>query len=137
MLPVKKGRCGSRLGAGCIAGVLVEMNGLPMSGAPYIGATPSVAAPPSHEAAPSSAASLPVGGAPKPSVPAPAPAPSTTLPPSFPVSVQFDQQTQRFFIEAKDASGLVVFQLPFKSAGTSPSGAASSETRGQRVNSKA
>ncbi|HXA70607.1 MAG TPA: hypothetical protein VNW24_09170 [Stellaceae bacterium] len=102
-----------------------------MTGASYIGATPPVAVPPSREAAPASPPPSAPDAAPKPA----APAQTTAPPPSFPVSVQFDQDTQRFFIEAKDSTGLVVFQVPFKSAGATPGG--SSETRGQRVNSKA
>jgi hypothetical protein len=111
--------------------------GLPMTGASYIGATPPVSVPPSREAAPASSAPSAPDVAPKPAVPAAAPAPTIAPPPSFPVSVQFDQDTQRFFIEAKDSTGLVVFQVPFKSAGAAPGGSSSSETRGQRVNSKA
>jgi len=106
-----------------------------MTGASYIGATPPVAVPPSREATPASSTPSAPDVAPKPAVPAAAPAPTIAPPPSFPVSVQFDQDTQRFFIEAKDSTGLVVFQVPFKSAGATPGG--SSETRGQRVNSKA
>jgi hypothetical protein len=123
---------------GDIAGVLVETNGLPMSGTSYIGATLPVAVPPSREAVASSAPS-PAVGAPKPAVPAATPAPTTItpLPPSFPVTLQFDQQTQRVLIEAKDSTGLVVFQVPFKSAGASPGAAPSSQPRGQTINSKA
>jgi hypothetical protein len=108
-----------------------------MTGASYIGATPPVAVPQSREAAPTSSAPPAPDAAPKPAVPIAAPAPTIAPPPSFPVSVQFDQDTQRFFIEAKDSTGLVVFQVPFKSAGATPGGSSSSETRGQRVNSKA
>jgi hypothetical protein len=61
----------------------------------------------------------------------------TTLAPSFPVSLQFDQDTHRFFIEARDSSGLVVLQLPFKAAVPATTAPASGSTRGQRVNSKA
>jgi hypothetical protein len=123
---------------GNIAGVLVEMNGLPMTGESYIAATPAIAALPSRETAPAPSAPARPEVAPKPALPAVPPAATLTPPaPSFPVSLRFDQQTQRFFIEAKDTSGLVVFQLPFKSAVASPGGASSAQTRGQRVNSKA
>jgi len=123
LLSVKRGGVG-RAGRGDIANVLVEMNGLPMAGEAYIVATPPVAAPPSRDAAP-----------PRPE-PAPTPAASsapTPPPSSFPVSLQFDQETHRFFIEARDVSGLVVYQVPFKSAAPASAGAA----RGQRLNSKA
>jgi hypothetical protein len=52
------------------------------------------------------------------------------------VTLRFDQETHRFFIEARDSAGLVVFQVPFKSAVPASSGAPST-TRGQRINSKA
>ena len=75
-------------------------------------------------------------GEPRPT--APATTSASTSPPAFPVSLQFDRETHRFLIEARDWSGLVVFQLPFKPAVAVSSGASSSsETRGQRVNSKA
>ena len=108
-----------------------------MTGASYIGATPPVAVPTGREAAPTSTSPSAPDVAPKPAVPAAAPAQTIAPPPSFPVSVQFDQATQRFFIEAKDSTGLVVFQVPFKSAGATAGGSSSSETRGQRLNSKA
>ena len=110
-----------------------------MTGESYIGATPAVAAPlPTREVAPAPPAPSRPVVAPVPAAPAPTPAPTITPPPpSFPVTLQVDQQTERVIIEAKDASGLVVFQLPFKSAGASSSGASSGETRGSRVNSKA
>jgi hypothetical protein len=110
------------------------MKGLPMTGESYIGAPPPLAARPSRETAPAPSAPARPDVAPKPATPA---ATITPPPPSFPVTLQFDQQTQRFFIEAKDTSGLVVFQLPFKSAVPSPGGVSSPDTRGQRVDSTA
>lgn len=110
-----------------------------MTGESYIGATPSVAAPlPTREVAPASSAPSRPEVAPVPAAPAAAPAATITPPPpSFPVTLQVDQQTERVFIEAKDSSGLVVFQLPFKSASASSGGASSAVTRGSRVNSQA
>lgn len=107
-----------------------------MAGETNIVATPPVAPTPGRDAAPKSAAPPP------PSVdakPAASTAASTQTPPapSFPVSLQFDQDTHRFFIEARDVSGLVVLQLPFKPAAPITAGTPSSGTRGQRVNSKA
>jgi hypothetical protein len=107
------------------------MNGLPMTGESYIGATRPVAAPPSRETAPASPAPSHAEAGPKPAAPVVQPAATAApLPPSFPISLRFDPETQRLIIEAKDSSGLIVFQLPFKSA--SPP-----QTRGQRLNSKA
>ena len=126
MLSVKRDGVG-RAGRGDIANVLVEMNGLPMAGEAYIVATPPVAAPPSRDAAPPRPEA-----APTPAAPAASSAP-TLPPPSFPVSLQFDQETHRFFIEARDVSGLVVYQVPFKSVVPASAGTA----RGQRLNSKA
>lgn len=120
-----------------IADALVEMNGPPMTGEVYIAATPTVSAPPSRDVVPAATAAPRADAELKPVAPATPPAP-TTPPPSFPVSLQFDQETHRFFIEARDSSGLVVFQVPFKAAvGASAGTSSSSETRGQRVNSKA
>jgi hypothetical protein len=110
------------------------MIGLPMTGETHIVATPPVAATPVRDAAPKAAA--PAGVEPKPVTPAAA-STQATLAPSFPVTLQFDQDTHRFFIEARDASGLVVLQLPFKAAVPITTAPASSNTRGQRVNSKA
>ncbi|HLJ19819.1 MAG TPA: hypothetical protein VKU84_06460 [Stellaceae bacterium] len=53
------------------------------------------------------------------------------------MTLQFDQAAHRFFIEARDSSGLVVLQIPFKPAIAPSTGASSSSVRGQRVNSKA
>jgi hypothetical protein len=114
------------------------MNGLPMTGETHIVATPPVAAPPVRELAPKAAA--PPANATvdtKPSVPITTTAAQTTPPPSFPVTLQFDQDTHRFFIEARDSSGLVVLQIPFKAAVPTSTGNASGSARGQRVNSKA
>ena len=110
-----------------------------MTGESYIAATPPVAAPlPSRETVPASPAPSSPEVAPVRAAPvAAAPATITPPPASFPVSLQVDQQTEQVFIEAKDSSGLVVFQLPFKSAGASSGGTSSAETRGSRVNSKA
>jgi hypothetical protein len=108
-----------------------------MTGEAYIAATPPVSAPPSREVVPAAAAASRADPEPKPVAPA-TPSASTTLPPSFPVSLQFDQETHRFFIEARDSSGLVVFQVPFKAAVAASAGTSSSSgARGQRVNSKA
>jgi hypothetical protein len=107
-----------------------------MAGEVYIAATPPVSAPPSRDVVP--AAAPRADTEPKPVAPAAPAAAATTPPPSFPVSLQFDQETHRFFIEARDSSGLVVFQVPFKAAvGASAGTSSSSDTRGQRVNSKA
>ena len=55
-------------------------------------------------------------------------------PPSFPVSLQFDQDTHRFIIEARDrVSGFVVFQIPFKAAVNSVAGTSSGTARGNRI----
>jgi len=112
--------------------VLVELTGLPMTSEAYIAAVPPVSAPtPSRDVAPVPAARPRSDAEPRPAVPA-----ATSA--SFPVTLEFDQETHRFFIEARDLSGLVVFQVPFKSAVASSAGALqSSETRGQRVDSKA
>lgn len=107
-----------------------------MTGETHIVATPPVAATPSRDAGSKSAAPPPSGGDAKPAASVAA-STQTPPPPSFPVSLQFDQQTHRFFIEARDASGLVVLQLPFKPAVPITAGTASSSTRGQRVNSQA
>ncbi|GEM_PF-2818206 len=102
---------------------------------PVIVGSPTVASPPSRNSMP---AGTPGGSTGEPKTP-PAgvgTAPAPTLPPLFPVTLRFDQETHRFFIEARDSAGLVVFQVPFKSAVPASSGAPST-TRGQRINSKA
>lgn len=106
-----------------------------MTGETHIVAIPPVAATPGRDAAPKPAAPPTPSVDAKPVAPA-APSTQTPPPPSFPVSLQFDQETHRFFIEARDASGLVVLQLPFKAAVPITTGTASSSARGQRVNSK-
>jgi len=117
--------------------ILVEMSGLPMTGEAYIGATPPVTPPPGREAAPALPAQPGSDAAPKAAAPVASSAP-TAPSPSFPLTLQFDQETHRFIIEARDASGMVVFQLPFKSAARATNDAASSsEARGQHINSKA
>ncbi len=109
-----------------------------MTGETQIVATAPVAAPPARELAPKAAAPpTPASTDPKPAVPAATTHAQTTPPPSFPVTLQFDQAAHRFFIEARDSSGLVVLQIPFKAAVQASTGTASSSTRGQRVNSKA
>jgi hypothetical protein len=114
------------------------MNGLPMTGETHIVATPPVAATPARELAPRAAGPpTPASADLKPAVPAPATHAQTTPPPSFPVTLQFDQAAHRFFIEARDSSGLVVLQIPFKAAVAAATGASSSSARGQRVNSQA
>jgi hypothetical protein len=116
--------------------VLAEMIGLPMTGEAYIAAAPPVSAPtPSRDVAPVPAVRPRSDGEQRPGAATTA---SASTMPSFPVTLQFDQETHRFLIEARDSSGLVVFQVPFKSAVASSSGASSSsEPRGQRVDSKA
>ena len=117
---------------------LVEMIGLSMTGETNIVATPSVAAPPARELAPKATVTpTPSSADPKPATPGTAAATQAAPPPSFPVTLQFDQDTHRFFIEARDPSGLVVLQIPFKAAVSAASGAGSVSTRGQRVNSEA
>ena len=110
---------------------------LPMTSEAYIAAAPPVSAPtPTRDVAPAAVVRPRSDGEPRPGVTATTPASTTS--PAFPVSLQFDPETHRFLIEARDSSGLVVFQVPFKPAAASSSGAgSSSETRGQRVNSKA
>ena len=114
-------------------GISVEMAGLPMAGETPIVGTPPVAAPPARELAPKAGQA---SGDPKPAAPT-ATAAAQPPPPSFPVTLQFDQDTHRFFIEARDSSGLVVLQIPFKAAVSATTGSGSSSTRGQRVNSEA
>jgi len=111
------------------------MNGLPMTADSSVLATAPVAIPLSRDAAAVPAPPAHPGAELKPVPAVAATATTTAPPPSFPVSLQFDQATHRFFIEARDSSGLVVFQVPFKSAVGAP--AASTVTRGQRFNSKA
>jgi hypothetical protein len=114
------------------------MNGLPMTGETNIVATPPVAAPPARELAPkSSAPPTPASVDPKPATTTATTHAQVTPPPSFPVTLQFDQAAHRFFIEARDSSGLVVLQIPFKAAVSAAAGTASSSARGQRVNSEA
>lgn len=109
-----------------------------MTGETHIVATAPVAAPPARELVPKATAPpTPASADSKPAVPAAATHAQTTPPPSFPVSLQFDQAAHRFFIEARDSSGLVVLQIPFKAAVAASAGATSTSTRGQRVNSKA
>jgi hypothetical protein len=118
--------------------VLVEMNGLPMTGETHIVAAQPVAPPPVRELAPKAAAPpTPASADPKPAATVASTHVQTTPPPSFPVSLQFDQAAHRFFIEARDSSGLVVLQIPFKAAVAASAGAPPSSARGQRVNSKA
>jgi hypothetical protein len=112
--------------------VLVQMKGLPMTGETNIVATPPVAAAPARELAPRTPASVD----PRSIAPVSTASAQPTPPASFPVTLQFDQDAHRFFIEARDSSGLVVLQIPFKAAAPAATGAASS-ARGQRVNSKA
>jgi hypothetical protein len=101
-------------------------------------ATPPVTSPPARELAPKvTAPPAPLSADPKPVAPTNAAPTQATPPPSFPVSLQFDQDTHRFFIEARDSSGLVVLQIPFKAAVSAANGTGSGGTRGQRVNSKA
>ena len=107
-----------------------------MTGETHIMATPPVAATPGRDAAPKSAAPPTPSVDAKPVAPA-TPSTQTPPPPSFPVSLQFDQETHRFFIEARDQSGLVVLQIPFKPAVPLAASTTSGSTRGQRVNSKA
>ena len=107
-----------------------------MTGETHIVATPPVAATPSRDPGSKAAAPPPTGGDAKPAGPAPA-ATQTPPAPSFPVTLQFDQETHRFFIEARDQSGLVVLQIPFKPAVPLAASTTSGSTRGQRVNSKA
>jgi hypothetical protein len=108
-----------------------------MTGETHIVATAPVAAPPARDLVPKATAPpTPASTDSKPAVPAATHA-QTTPPPSFPVSLQFDQAAHRFFIEARDSSGLVVLQIPFKAAVAASAGATSTSTRGQRVNSKA
>jgi|SRR5579872_1767626 len=94
--------------------------------------------PPAREPAPK-APTPPTPASTEPKSPAPVSTASTQTapPPSFPVTLQFDQAAHRFFIEARDSSGLVVLQIPFKPAIAPSTGASSSSVRGQRVNSKA
>jgi hypothetical protein len=123
-------------GIGIAPSVLVEMNGLPMTGETQIVAAPPVAAATAREVAPKATGPQPDGrGDPKVAAPVAAPSPQTTAPPSFPVTLQFDQATHRFFIEARDSSGLVVLQIPFKAAVAAT--ATASSARGQRVNRQA
>jgi len=118
--------------------VLAEINGLPMAGETQIVPAAPVAPPPARELAPKAPASpTPASTEPKSAVPISTTATQTTPPPSFPVTLQFDQDAHRFFIEARDSSGLVVLQIPFKAAVAASAGATSSSARGQRVNSKA
>ena len=105
-----------------------------MTGETHIVATPPVAAPPVRELAPKTAAPpVPASAEPRSA----AASTQVTPPPSFPVTLQFDQDTHRFFIEARDSSGLVVLQIPFKAAASAAPGSSSGSARGQRVNSKA
>ncbi len=123
---------------GTAGNVLAEMNGLPMTGETQIVATPPVAAPPVRELAPKPAAPPTQASVdPKTTAPVSTTSAQTTPPPSFPVTLQFDQDTHRFFIEARDSSGLVVLQIPFKAAVSATTGAPSGSTRGQRINSQA
>jgi len=73
-----------------------------------------------------------------PTVSAISPASVANEPVSFPVSLQFDQATHRFIIEARDrVSGFVVFQVPFKAAISAVNSSTSGNTRGNRVNREA
>jgi len=109
-----------------------------MTGETHIVATPPVATPSVRELAPKAAAPpTPASVNAKPVTTSATTHTQTTPPPSFPVSLQFDQAAHRFFIEARDSSGLVVLQIPFKAAVAASAGAPSSSARGQRVNSKA
>jgi hypothetical protein len=122
-----------------IAGiVLVEMIGLPMTGETHILATAPVATPPARELAPKAAAPPTHASVdPKPAAPVASTPAQVSPPPSFPVTLQFDQAAHRFFIEARDSSGLVVLQIPFKAAVAATASAPAPSARGQRVNSKA
>ena len=107
-----------------------------MTGETQIVATPPPLATPSRDAAPASGVVAARSDA-EPSPAVPAPAPASTPPPSFPVTLQFDQDTHRFIIEARDSvSGLVVFQVPFKAAIAATAGSTASTTRGHRVDSE-
>jgi len=109
-----------------------------MTGETQIVATPPATPPPARELAPKAAAPPTQANVdPKTTAPTTAAPTQTTPPPSFPVSLQFDQDTHRFFIEARDSSGLVVLQIPFKAAVSTVTGGSSGSTRGQRVNSEA
>ncbi len=109
-----------------------------MTGETQIIAAPPVASPPARELAPKATAPpTPVQVEPKPATSAATTQAQVTPPPSFPVTLQFDQAAHRFFIEARDSSGLVVLQIPFKAAVAATTGAPSGSARGQRVNSKA
>ncbi len=109
-----------------------------MTGETHIVAAPPVASPPAREFGPKAAAPpTPVSVDPKPATPAAETHAQVTPPPSFPVTLQFDQAAHRFFIEARDSSGLVVLQIPFKAAVAASASASSASARGQRVNSKA
>ena len=108
-----------------------------MTGDSSILAAAPVATPLSRDASPAPAPPVHPDAERKPTPPVAARAATTAPLPSFPVSLQFDQATHRFFIEARDSSGLVVLQIPFKAAVSASAGPSSSETRGQRVNSKA
>jgi len=108
-----------------------------MTGETHIIAAALVASPPTRDLAPKATAPPPPANADlKPAAPDATHA-QVTPPPSFPVSLQFDQAAHRFFIEARDSSGLVVLQIPFKAAVAASAGASSASARGQRVNSKA
>jgi len=73
-----------------------------------------------------------------PTVLAISPASVANEPVSFPVSLQFDQDTHQFIIEARDrVSGFVVFQVPFKAAISAGNSATPGNTRGSRVNREA
>ncbi len=109
-----------------------------MTGETHIVATPPVATPPVRELAPKAAEPPTTASAdPKPAVSGATTQAQTTPPPSFPVTLQFDQAAHRFFIEARDSSGLVVLQIPFKAAVSTSTDAAPSSARGQRLNAKA
>jgi len=114
------------------------MIGLPMTAETNIIAAPPVTSPPARELEPKvTAPPAPLSADPKPVAPTNAAPTQATPPPSFPVSLQFDQDTHRFFIEARDSSGLVVLQIPFKAAVSAAAGSSASGTRGQRINSQA
>ena len=116
---------------------LAEIFGLPMTDEAHIVATPPVAAPPARDLGSPSATPPPAAAA-KPAVaPVPAASAQPAPPAAFPVTLQFDQDTHRLFIEARDSSGLVVVQIPFKPAVSTSGGSTSTTTRGQRVNSEA
>jgi hypothetical protein len=118
------------------------MNGLPMIGVTQnatttLPAQPSLSVTPVRAAAPTRLDNPHTEPA-TPAISASSAASVANEPVSFPVSLQFDQETHRFIIEARDrVSGFVVFQVPFKAAISAADSSTPSTARGNRVNREA